>query len=152
MRPALLASAASLALIAPSAMAAQAEVSITLTNNTADSWLGVVFELRPPIGQVFDIAEFATVKFDSGLGVHSVDRPVQNIFIPDAPDNKRVTFLFAEAGAITPGDFPVTFTVRVDNPPNMDFRIGYFTIAVPSPGAVAALALPGIALAARRRR
>lgn len=151
MRPAIwIAPIAGIALAASVAEASQHTLTFTITNNTSTPWLEVIFEIRPPRGVQYDPAQYALVQFMVDPARHDTTlRPV-DIFT-EQPTNQALHFDYSEHGMMTQASGPVQFTMMIDNPSGMDFRVGYRKVLLPAPG-TAALMLAAGAFASRRRR
>lgn len=140
---------AGLAFAAGSAQASVHTLTYTITNNTSTPWQEVIFDIRPPVGS-YDPAQYALVQFMVDVNNHeSTKHPVDIIVV--APTNKSLRFDYSNYQPMTSADGPVTFTIMVDNPSGMAFRIGYRKVLVPAPAGVVA-GLGAMAYAASRRR
>lgn len=141
-----------LALAAGSAAGAQSTITVSLTNDTAVSWQAVRIEIRPPLAVPFDPVAYEQVKFVDNMALHFSTKAGAAVHLLDAPTNKQLEFDFSGATPIAPGDFPIDFTFRIDNPSSLVFRIGTVTVPVPGPSSAGALLLAGVCVSGRRRR
>lgn len=141
---------AALAFAASSASASVHTLTYTITNNTATPWQEVIFEVRPPRGVQYDPDQYALVHFMTDAGRHNTTKNPVDIYVEDQ-NQKVLHFDYSAYTPISANDGPVTFTLTIDNPSGMDFRVGYRKVLVPAP-AGAAMGLAGLGLAAIRRR
>lgn len=139
-----------LALSASAASASVHTFTYTITNETATPWQEVIFEIRPPRFVQYDPASYALVQFVLDVSRHETTKNPVDISV-EQPSGKALHFNYANFTPIRQSDGPITFTVMVDNPTGMDFRVGYRKVLVPAPAGVA-LGLAGIGFASRRRR
>lgn len=154
MRPVILMAAASLvAASAATASAGRHVLSLTITNNTADAWGEVIFDIRPPVGVQFNPADYALVQFSQVLSDHNTSKLPVMVSLPQE-HGQSLSFDFMgdpRGTAMTQDDGPVLFTVVIDNPTDMTFRVGYRKTIVPAPASAGMLGA-AMFIAARRRR
>ncbi|MDX2115656.1 MAG: hypothetical protein SFZ24_08565 [Planctomycetota bacterium] len=147
---------ATTALIIGASSIAAADVvdsSVTLTNDTASSWARVVLY----IDQAGPLAGPSSrlVRFVDDLSLQSSDGGLSDRFFVDGPARRILAFDFSQHTMLAPGA-TYTFNVRIDDPQNAGFSLGYRIIEgepppAPAPAAAGLLALAGLTAARRRR-
>lgn len=139
-----------IALAAGNAHAITSVLSFPITNNTASDINIVGFELLAPRGVVVDPISLAALCFVSDATRHSSTKnPYDLTLLGSMP--KEISFSYSRFGGLVAADGQVMFTLTIDNPANIPFRVRVLTSNVPAP-AGGALAIVGLALGARRRR
>lgn len=139
------------AAIGGSAQASVHTLQFTITNNTADAWREVIFEIREPRGVQFDPQQYALVQFTTDLNRHDTTKRPVDISVEEET-GKMIRFDYSRFQPLSQQDGPVNFTLVINNPSGMDFRVGYRKVLVPTPGAAALLAgAVGFASVRRRR-
>jgi len=131
------------------ASASTSILSFTITNNTSQSWLDLVFEIKAPLVAPYDPNALAQVLFNTqDSNAHGTTNAQTVVTVAESA--KQVRFSFNELGRVQPGQ-TYTYTVTVENPEESPFRIVRIATPVPAPGTAALAGIAGL-VAVRRRR
>lgn len=134
-----------------SASASTSILSFTITNNTSQDWISLVFEIRAPLAAPYNPSALSQVLFNTSNALaHSTTNVNATVDVPEAAGAKQVRFSFNELGRVQPGQ-TYTYSVTVENPEDSAFRIVRIATPVPTPGAAALAGVAGM-VALRRRR
>lgn len=147
----IIAAAGMLGLGAASASADTSTLVFPLTNDTGDAWSNVTFELRLPRGVSVSPEAFEALRFVLDMNRHTSTKNPYDLTL-DGETNKILKFDYAAYTPMTIADGSVSFTLTIDNPQNIPFRVHVAKGIVPAPGAgIAMLGVAGLATLRRRR-
>lgn len=145
----IIAAAGVLSAVAASASAQTSTLVFPLTNDTGEAWSAVTFELRMPRGVSVSPAAFEALQFVLDMNRHTSTKNPFDLAL-DEPTHKVLTFDYSAYSPITADDGAVSFSLTIDNPQNIPFRVHVSKRTIPAPGA--GLALVGAACFASLRR
>jgi hypothetical protein len=147
----IIAAAGLLGIGAASASAGTSTLVFPLTNDTGDAWGDVTFELRLPRGVTVSPEAFAALQFVLDINRHTSTKNPYDLSL-DAQTHKVLKFDYSAYAPITAGDGSVSFSLTINNPENIPFRVHVAKGIVPAPGAgMAFLGAAGFAAFRRRR-
>ncbi|HVZ93627.1 MAG TPA: hypothetical protein VG797_03870 [Phycisphaerales bacterium] len=145
---------AALLAVAGSSHATTAVFEFTITNPTSRDWVAVRFDLRPSPGVTYTPDQpFSMVQFSEDMSDHDSTKFIESIGLLDAPTDQRLLFTFPAIEPLRNGDPEATFTITIENPEGLPYRVTWVPVVapVPAPGALAAGGLCGFAAMRRRR-